>query len=48
MHVEVASGEDLEEGLRVEVDFVKALIFLIINIGICESMLGSGDTLWRQ
>lgn len=48
MHVEVAPGQQLEEGLSIEVDLLEVLIFLVINVGICESMLGQEGTLWRQ
>ena len=48
MYIEIAPGEELKEGLSVKIDFLKFFVFLIINVGISESMLGNKNTLWRQ
>ena len=37
VEVEVAFGDDLEERLSVEVDFVVVVIGLVVDVGICEA-----------
>ena len=37
MEIEVAFGDDLEEGLSVEIDFVVVIIGLVVDIRVGES-----------
>jgi hypothetical protein len=37
VEIEVALGEDLEEGLAVEVDLVVVLVGLVVDIGVGEA-----------
>ena len=39
VHVEVAAGENLEEGFPIKVDFGELFVFLVVEIGIGESMM---------
>ena len=39
MHIEITPRKDLEEGFPVEVHFREIFVFLIIEIGIGESIL---------
>lgn len=49
MHVEVAPGEDLEQGLPVQVDLVEVLVLLVVDVGIRKSMdIAKRGTLWIQ
>jgi hypothetical protein len=40
VEVEVALGEDLEERLAVEVDFIVVLVGLVVDVGVGETGLG--------
>ncbi len=37
MDVEVGPGDDLEEGLAVEVDILELPVLLVVDIGVSES-----------
>lgn len=39
MHVEVDPGQNLEQGLAVEVYILEIIISLVVQVGICESIL---------
>ena len=37
MKVEVAFGQDLEEGFSIEIDLIKLFVCLIVNVAVCET-----------
>jgi hypothetical protein len=47
VQIEAGKGEDLEEGLTIEIDSVELVVFLVVDVVVGEAELGRWLTLWR-
>jgi hypothetical protein len=39
VHFEITSREDLEEGFSTEVNIFEIVVFLIVDVGVCKSII---------